>query len=156
MEVNMRKIETTRFGEIEKEDDKIITFAEGIPAFEDEHEFVLLPFAEESPYIFLQSAKTPELAFLMTTPFLFFPEYEFSLEDDVLKKLDILKQEDLLVYVLLTIPTEGIRYVTANLLAPVVINPTKCKAQQVVLERTSYKTKHRLFPEKQTPEKGVE
>ena len=34
----MKKINTVRFGELEIEEDKIVQFDEGIPAFEDEHE----------------------------------------------------------------------------------------------------------------------
>ena len=143
----MKKIMTTRFGEIEKDDDQIITFEQGIPAFEDEHEFVMLPVEKDSPYVFLQSVKTPELAFLMTTPFVFFPDYEFSLDDAIVGQLSIEKQEDLLIYTLLTIPERKISGMTANLLAPVVINKKNRQGWQVILEKTPYTTKHRLFPE---------
>ena len=34
----MRKVDTLRFGTIEIEEDKIVHFAHGIPAFEDEKE----------------------------------------------------------------------------------------------------------------------
>ena len=111
----MRKIKTTRFGEIEEDEGKIVRFAAGLPAFEDEHEFIIVPYDEESPYVFLQSATTtPDLAFLMTIPFIFFPDYEFRLEDDVLKSLALESQEDLLLYTLLTIPGSDIREMTAN------------------------------------------
>ena len=69
----MRKIKTTRFGEIEEDEGKIVRFAAGLPAFEDEHEFIIVPYDEESPYVFLQSATTPDLAFLMTIPLLRVP-----------------------------------------------------------------------------------
>lgn len=143
----MRKINTVRFGEIEVEEDKIVHFEQGIPAFEDEHEFVIIPYDPESPYVFLQSLATPELAFLMTIPFIFFPDYEFNLDDDVLKKMAIKVQEDILVYTLITIPNGEIKNMTANLLAPVVVNKNTMQARQVVLERSKYTTKHRLFPE---------
>lgn len=143
----MRKFNTIRFGEIEEADDKIVHFAQGLPAFEEEHEFVIIPYDETSPYVFLQSVKTPELAFLMTMPFVFFPDYEFSLEDNVTGALGIKSQEDMLIYSLLTIPNNDIRKMTANLLAPVVINKNTMQAKQVVLEKTKYTTKHRLFPE---------
>ena len=71
----MRTVYTVRFGEIEVEEDKIVHFENGIPAFEDEHEFLIIPYDEESPYYFMQSLKSPELAFLITTPFIFFPDY---------------------------------------------------------------------------------
>ena len=84
----MKKVNTLRFGEIEVDEDKIVHFEDGIPAFEDEHEFLIIPYDEESPYVFLQSLTTPELAFLMTVPFVFFPEYEFELDDEMQNKID--------------------------------------------------------------------
>ena len=144
----MRKIKTTRFGEIEEDEGKIVRFAAGLPAFEDEHEFIIVPYDEESPYVFLQSATTPDLAFLMTIPFIFFPDYAFRLEDDVLKSLALESQEDLLLYTLLTIPGSDIREMTANLLAPIVINSRTNEGRQVVLDKSSYCTKHKLFAKK--------
>ena len=142
----MRKINTMRFGEIEEDESKIVHFPQGIPAFEDEHEFIIIPYDPESPYVFLQSAVTPELAFLMTMPFVFFPDYEFSLDDAIVEKMAVQEPEDILVYSLLTIPNGDIKEMTANLLAPVVINRKTMQARQVVLEKSQYTTKHRLFP----------
>ena len=143
----MRKVYTSRFGEIEVDEEKIVHFKDGIPAFENEHEFIILPYEEESPYYFMQSLNTPELAFLLTVPFLFFPDYTFELEDDVVEELGIQNQEDVLYYSLVTIPNGSIRYMTANLVAPVVLNSANMQAKQVVLEKSNYTTKHRLFPE---------
>ena len=97
----MRKVNTLRFGEVEIAEDKIVHFADGIPAFEDEHEFVIVPYDDESPYVFLQSLTTPDLAFLMTVPFVFFPDYEFELDDENQEKLDLHNQEDMLIYTLI-------------------------------------------------------
>ena len=144
----MRKITTTRFGEIEEDESKIVHFAAGLPAFEDEHEFIIIPYDEESPYVFLQSAVTPDLAFLMAIPFIFFPDYEFRLEDDVLESLALERQEDLLLYTLLTIPGKDIREMTANLLAPIVINTRTNEGCQIVLAKSGYCTKHKLFSKK--------
>ena len=132
----MRKITTTRFGEIEEDESKIVHFAAGLPAFEDEHEFIIIPYDEESPYDFLQSVTTPDLAFLMAIPFIFFPDYEFRLEDDVLESLALERQEDLLLYTLLTIPGKDIREMTANLLAPIVINSRTNEGCQIVLDKS--------------------
>ena len=144
----MRKITTTRFGEIEEDESKIIHFSAGLPAFEDEHDFIIIPYDEESPYVSLQSVATPDLAFLMVIPFIFFPDYEFRLEDDVLESLALENQEDLLLYTLLTIPGNDIHEMTANLLAPIVINSRTNEGRQVVLDKSAYRTKHKLFPKK--------
>jgi len=148
----MRKADTLRFGPIEEEDEKVIHFPEGIPAFEQEHEFVIIPYDEESPYVFLQSLKTPDLAFLMTMPFIFFPDYEFELDDENQQKLGLERQEDMLLYVLLTIPQGRVQDMTANLMAPLVINAANQQARQLVLEHSPYQTKHRLFPSDKTKE----
>ena len=143
----MRKVDTLRFGTIEIEEDKIVHFAHGIPAFEEEKEFVIIPY-DESPYLFMQSLSTPDLAFLITMPFLFFPDYEFELDDAVQKELGIKDQEDMLIYAIITIPQGKIEDMTANLTAPVVLNKKNMQAKQVVLEKGGYTTRHRLFPEK--------
>ena len=145
----MRKVDTVRFGEIEVEEDKIVHFEQGIPAFEDEHEFLVIPYDAESPYYFMQSLTTPDLAFLLTVPFVFFPDYEFELDDEVLKHLGIKQQEEILIYALITIPGGKVEDMTANLMAPVVINTTNMQARQVVLDRSGYTTRHRLFPKKE-------
>lgn len=143
----MRKVNTVRFGNIEVEEDKIVHFKNGIPAFEDEHEFIIIPYDSESPYLFLQSLSTPDLAFLMTVPFIFFPEYEFEMDDATQGELEIKEQDDMLLYVLITIPGGSIKDMTANLMAPVVLNRNTMQARQVVLDKSRYVTKHRLFPE---------
>ena len=143
----MSKIYTSRFGEIEVDEKKIVYFKDGIPAFEDEHEFVILPYEEESPYYFMQSLKSPDLAFLLTIPFLFFNDYAFEIDDATVRELDIKDSEDVFYYSMLTIPNGSVRYMTANLLAPIVLNGANMQAKQVVLEKSNYTTKHRLFPE---------
>ena len=143
----MRKIYTSRFGEIEVDEKKIIRFKDGIPAFEDEHEFVILPYEEESPYYFMQSLSSPDLAFLLTIPFLFFNDYTFELDDETVNELGIEDSENVFYYSMVTIPNGSIRYMTANLLAPIVLNGANMQAKQVVLEKSNYTTKHRLFPE---------
>ena len=144
----MKKINTLRFGELEIEEQDVVRFADGIPAFEDEHEFVVLPYEEGTPYMFLQSMATPELAFLMTDPFVFFPDYSFELDDENMEKLAINSMDDVLVCTLISVPRSGVAGMTTNLLAPVVINRHTMQARQIVLEKTQYTTKHRLFPEK--------
>lgn len=154
----MRKINTRRFGEIEIEEKTIAHFKDGIPAFEDEHEFAILPYPyeENTPYMFLQSANTPELAFLVTNPFAFFPDYTFELDDASMAALDVKGLEDVAICTLISIPLTGVKDMTTNLLAPVVINRHTMEAKQVVLEKSPYNTKHRLFPQAEADKKGAE
>lgn len=141
----MRKVDTVRFGKIEVDEAKILKFKEGIPAFEDEHEFILIPYEEESPILFMQSLSSPDLAFLVTSPFIFFPDYFFEIDDDITEDLDIKSQEDLQIYSILTVPNGEVKKMTANLMAPVVVNGRNMQAKQVVLDKSPYQTKHALF-----------
>jgi flagellar assembly factor FliW len=145
----MRKVHTDMFGELEIDEKRIVHFKDGIPAFEQEHEFIILPYSEESPYYFMQSLSRRDLAFMLTTPEPFFPEYSAEIDDATVKELGIENPENVCVYTVLTIPKErDYRDMTANLLAPIVINTDNMAAKQIVMDGSSYNTKHRLFPEK--------
>jgi flagellar assembly factor FliW len=139
-------VKTTRFGEIEVAADKIITFKHGIPGFEEETEFIILPYDEDSPFFLLQSAKTDFLAFLMTDPFKFLSDYEFSIDDENMQELGIEKPEDIVIFSMVTVRGK-VKDMTANLVAPVVINIKNNRARQIVLEKSPYKTQHRVFKE---------
>lgn len=138
------QIRTTRFGELTIEPHKIIEFKHGLPGFEDERAFVILWHDRESPFLFLQSAKTPELAFMLTNPFLYFPDYTFEIDDDTLAELDIQSEEDVEVLVVVTIPGGRVEDMTVNLFAPVVVSLRSLAARQIVLEGSSYQIRRRL------------
>ena len=144
----MRKVNTDRFGELEIDEKRIIHFKNGIPAFEEEHEFIILPYDEESPYYFMQSLNKPDLAFLLTIPDIFFPDYAVELDDATVAELEIQDSEKVLIYTMITIPNGSVRLMTTNLLAPIVFNTANMTAKQIVMDKSNYTTKHRLFPEK--------
>lgn len=138
-------IESTRLGQLEVDIENIISFPKGLPGFETEKEFALLPCETNSPFAFLQSVVDPDLTFLIVEPFSFFQDYEFSLDDEIVSCLRLSKENMPRIFNIVTIP-ERAEEMTANLLAPVVINPTQRIAQQIVLEKTNFTTRHRLFP----------
>lgn len=149
------QVKTTRFGEVEIEESKIITFEDGIPGFLEERQFVIMPYGEDSPFSFLQSATEDYLAFLMTDPFLFFQDYEFYLDEENMKALEVESNEDIAIFSMITVPVDNVKAMTANLVAPVVINIKTRKAKQIVLEKTKYTTKHPVFSDTAS-EKGGE
>lgn len=141
----MPKIQTTRFGVLQVNDNELIRFAEGIPGFPEEMEFLLIPVEEKSPFVFMQSVKRSDLAFLLTNPFLFFKDYEFVIDDETMEELELEEAGQAAFYSILTMQGAKITALTANLVAPIVINLKNRKAKQVVLERSRYTTKHLLF-----------
>jgi flagellar assembly factor FliW len=133
----------TKFEEIIKiNESNILHFEQGLPGFEDEKQFVLLPM-EGTPFSTLQSVTTKDLAFFTTNPFLFFKEYDFELVEPVQEQLEIKEESDVLVQVILTIH-DPLDKSTANLQAPIVINIKENLAKQVVLSDNRYRTRHEL------------
>ena len=143
------KYETARLGALEIQDKDILVFPDALYGFGQEKEFALLPLDTkiESPMEWLQSLRTLELAFIVTDPFLFVPEYKMVLSDSEQTQLEIKSTESVVVRVIVTIPKVHTE-MTANLVAPLVINQEKGLAKQVVLTSAEYDTKHSLMSEK--------
>lgn len=148
------KINTKYHGEVEINENDIITFDSGIPGFDDVNSYAILPLSEDQVYLVLQSTEAPELAFVITDPFIHYKEYEFSLSEDTIKSLRIGSENEVLVYVILTV-NENINETTANLLAPLVINTKSSLAKQIVLHDTKYETKHLLYKNASTGQEDV-
>lgn len=136
-------IQTKFHGEQEINKDDIIHFPSGVPGFLDEKEFYIL-LLEGTDLFVLQSVKTPEVAFIVTDPFVLFPWYEFDLPDETIEKLGIQLDRDVATFAILTV-REPFRETTANLQAPLVINQTKKIGKQIILNQTPYQTKHKIM-----------
>lgn len=137
-------IHSTQLGDIEINEKEIIDFPHGLPGFPDEKSFVLLPYQAESPFGYLQSVVEPKLTFLVVDPFSFFKDYEFQLHDDIIHGLELVTPEIVQILNIVSVPGKA-EDMTTNLLAPIVLNTQTNTAVQVILEKTSYTTRHRLF-----------
>ena len=141
------KVKTTRFGILEIEAKKIITFPTGLPGFEKLRRFFMLP-AEGTEHIqWLQSVDKPETALLVIDPFQYFADYSVDLPEPDLEELGLAKPSDALVLTTITVPQKKPGSATANLVAPIVINTRHNKSKQVILNGSPYTTKHHLFPQ---------
>ncbi len=149
------EIETTRFGKIEVDDNKIIKMTRGILGFPEDMRYVLIPHKENSPFHWFQSADTPSLAFVVTPPGKFFEDYTFEIGDAIEEELEIKRPEDVDVLVIVTFPKDAFNKVTANLLGPIVINVEKRLACQVVLDPNKYPVNRPLFEETDDLEDGL-
>lgn len=142
-------IRTKYHGEIQVNEEDIITFEQGIPGFPNENHFILLPLDQESPFIIMQSQTTIELGFVVVNPFLFFQNYEFDLLENDKEVLKITAQEDIQILSILTVK-DPFSESTVNLQAPVIINHKEKLAKQIILNNTPYTTRHRIIQEEVT------
>ena len=138
-------IQSTRFGEMDIPEQHILHFGQGIPGFPEENVFAFLPYGDESPFAFLQSASDPDLTFLVVEPFAVLPDYSFELSDEEAAELGLSPENPPQVYGIVSLK-EALSSSTVNLLAPVIINWVNGQAKQTILEKTIYTTKQPLFP----------
>jgi flagellar assembly factor FliW len=141
------KIKTTRFGEISVEKDKIIDMPFGMLGFPDKKKFVILQHQENSPFFWYQSVDDPTLAFVITNPFLFKPDYEIDLEG-ALKEMSWNgdgKNDNLELYIVVNIPKGLPHKMTGNLIGPILINNKVHQAVQIVLSDSPYTHKFPLI-----------
>jgi len=146
-------IQTKYNGEITVHKQDILYFEKGLPGFPNETQFVLIPLSDDRLFQVLQSTVNEEIGFITTDPFFFKPDYDFEVDDAIVKSLEIEHEKDVTVAVILT-PQEPFNQSTANLQAPIVINKTNNKARQVILSNTNYLTKYPLFTEEPVAAKG--
>ncbi len=141
------QVKTRHFGEIELDENKIIHFDNGIFGFEDYKEYTLLYDDEggQRPDIsWLQSLDEPALAIPVVNPFIIKPDFNPEVEDELLKSLGNLTDENIVVLVSVTVPEE-IERISANLKAPFIINSDERKGTQVVAENADYEIKYRFY-----------
>lgn len=138
------KLTTKYHNEVEIKEEEILLFEKGIPGFPEETKFIVLPLSEDASFSVMQSVATSGIAFIIASPFGFFPNYDFKLEDSVVEELELKSENDVVVYSILTVE-DPFDKTTANLQAPIIINKTNNKAKQVILIEEGYKTKHSLF-----------
>jgi flagellar assembly factor FliW len=146
-------IETKYHGTTDIHKEEVLHFTNGIPGFIDEKDFVLLPLPGNEWFHVLQSIKTPELGFVVTDPFIFFTDYDFTLDQTTVEQLEEPSEKNIRVLSILTV-REPLHETTTNLQAPIVINIANNKAKQIILNDTNYQTKHLIFEQPQHQGQG--
>lgn len=142
-------IRSTRLGDLDVPDDQIIHFPQGLFGFPDDKLFAFVPYQDDSPFAFLQAVDKPNLAFLVVDPFVYFKDYEFEFDDKLAQEMEAGDADSLQIINAVSLIDKP-ENMTANLLAPLVINVQTRQAVQIVLEKSAYTTSHRLFPEGQS------
>lgn len=138
------RLQTKYFGEIEYNKEDVLVFTNGLFGFEDEKEFLLLPFEGSSETLLcFQSIQTSQLAFIAMNPFSVNPAYTPVLSDEELRQMEVSHSKELCYYVLCVVK-DPIAESTLNFKCPVVVNPDTSRAAQVILNTDQYHMRHRL------------
>ncbi len=130
------RVKTRLFGEIDIEDNKIITFPSGLVGFPDMKKFTII-YDEEKPgkngIIWFQSLDEPQFAMPVMEPNAVVPDYNPTVNDELLTPLGKLTEDNLYVLVSVTVPKD-ITKMSVNLKGPIVINTDTLLANQIVVE----------------------
>ncbi|MBI4798794.1 MAG: flagellar assembly protein FliW [Desulfarculus sp.] len=137
-------METTRFGQIEVPDERVITLPHGMVGFPRLTRYVILEHRPGSPFHWLQSLDRGDLAFVIMDPLVFDPHYQLALGDNDAKLLQVGDVRHIQVWVVVTIPQGTPENMTANFKAPLVINLQSRLAAQIILEDPRWSVRQSL------------
>ena len=154
------QIESSRFGPLVVDDERVITFPDGQLGFPEHKRFALIQTGEENYFFWLQSADEPNLAFVVTDPSIFFKGYEVPFREETRQALGLdaddaeeeggreashpIRPPEAFVQVFVICNKVG-EWLTGNLLGPLVVNAQNRLAQLVVLTEKKWTTRQPLM-----------
>ena len=155
------EIQSTRFGTLLVDEERIINFRSGLLGFPEHRRFALIQTGEENYFFWLQSLDEPNLAFVVTDPAIFFKGYDVPLRDETRQELQLTDanrdaegelvpggattataETFLQVFVICNKVDD---WLTGNLLGPLVVNAQNRLGQQVVLTEKKWTTRQPLM-----------
>ena len=140
-------IEHRRFGRLEIPERDVLHF-EPLPGFPEARRFALLAHDRAGVFAWLVCLDDPALAFVVTDPWQFFPEYDPGFPEVALEKLGAKGREDVELLVLVSL-REG--RPTLNLLAPLVLCAPARRGAQWILDDARLSSCQPLPPLREAP-----
>ena len=135
-------IRTSRFGQLEVDEDRLITFGDGILGFPEQHRYALVQTGEGSGFYWLQAVDAEDLAFVVCDPRLFVADYQVPVKAQDLETIELKSSDDAQVFIIVNKVGD---LLTGNFQGPLVVNVKNRNARQLVLSDKRYSTRHPLM-----------
>ncbi len=135
-------IETSRFGQLEVDPQRLITFDDGILGFPEQKQYALVQTGDGSGFYWLQATDTPDLAFVVCDPRLFVADYRVPVKLQELELIGLSDPENAQVFVIVNKVAD---LLSGNFQGPLVVNVNNRRARQLVLSDKRYSTRHPLM-----------
>ncbi|MBI1308352.1 MAG: hypothetical protein GC129_00640 [Proteobacteria bacterium] len=137
---------TTRFGQVQVNPERLITFPHGLFGFRDCTEFGLakLPNVENTPLLLLQCTNQPAIAFLVADPATLGLELKPEDRAEALRETKLPEASTQMMCIITLYDNGDSYYLTANLKAPVLIDSAAQTGSQFILSNKSYSTQHKI------------
>ena len=130
--------------EAEQTSTQRVQIPSGLLGLENIKEYELIALPTEDPFLWLQSAGVPDVAFLLVSPFLVLSDYQPDISEDDIQALGLQDSADALLYNIVTV--RGDAPATVNLKGPIVMNRVTKIAKQVVLSNAAdYSVRHPII-----------
>ncbi len=136
------EIQTTRFGRMDVDDERVMTFPRGLLGFPEYNRYALIQTGDENYFFWLQCVDEPNLAFVVTDPTIFFKDYDIPLRDETREELQLTDESFAQVFVICNKVGD---WLTGNLLGPILVNAQNRIASQVVLTEKKWTTRQPLM-----------
>ena len=130
------EVTTRLFGKIDIADEKIITLENGIIGFPDLRRFTIIFDSEkdeERSILWFQSMDEPQFAMPVVVPNYIVPDYNPTVNDELLAPLGKLDETNTYVLVTVKVP-QKIEDMTITLKAPIIINTDTLLGAQIIVE----------------------
>jgi len=131
-------VNTSRFGKVEVDDQRVITFPKGLLGFPQFKRYVLIEPGEDGYFFWLQSVDASDLTFVVTDPSLFVSTYRVPIKAEQMRELGIESLEQAQVFVIVN---KRDNVLTGNLQGPLVISVSNKLGEQLVLSDRRYTTR---------------
>lgn len=138
------KLTTSRFGEIDIAEEKVIQFPEGLPGLEELRQFALITTEETEPFHWFQAIDAGDVALAVIDPYKLFPDYQISVPESVLADMEMTDDAQMLVLTVAVVPRE-FQNMTTNLVSPIIINSAKNLGRQLILENSAYLIRQPIY-----------
>ena len=151
------KVNTREIGEIDIEEEKILTFPAGIIGFPELTQFTLIHDEEKGTGAgirWLQSLQETGFAMPVMDPLVVKPDYNPEVNDELLEPAGNITAENMLVLVTVSVPTD-VKLMTVNLRGPIIINADEKKACQIIVDGDDYAVKYPIYEILQARKAGV-
>lgn len=140
------KLKTKYHGIVDYKENDIYYFEKGMPGFEKLNKFIILPLPDNDVFNILHSVENDETGFVVISPFSVDKTYEIDMENDLIDRLKIKNQEDVILMCTVTLSSK-VENVTVNLRAPIVLNINQKLGEQIILNDDRYLIKQPLLKE---------
>jgi flagellar assembly factor FliW len=138
------RIETSKFGALELQEDQEIAFVQPVIGFPGLLRYALIDTGSRIKW--LQSLDDDDVVFPVVDPFAVKPDYDIEIPTSEASMLEMKSVDDVQLWCI-TVLSGRREEIRANLRAPIVINHHTRKAKQIVLPDNTLPIQYHFMPE---------